>query len=629
VVHIATHLAALALLFGAFFGAGSAVAYAIRPLGLPREWSGLTAVVLGIAAWLTLLFVCAALGHLDRTPLLGLVFAAAVLAIVITWRHRSAHLAGFRRLVRDAPSSGVALIAVAAPVVVLAALCFISLTPLVGWDDSVAHLTLPRIYLAHGGFVRVPFNVYSNWPLNPQLLYALAMLVQDYILAKLVHLAFLGLTVFAVYRLTSTYSSPLGGCVAAALLLANPVVLDEARSAYIDLAFAFFFFMAFVCALEHIEQRRVGPLLLSGICCGIVAGTKLTGAIAAPCIALLVIVARIRRSQWTELHSAVADALLWIALPAVLLALPWYLRAYVYTGNPFYPLFYERFGGPEWSSALNQQFLAWQQSIGMGRQLADYLLLPLRVAVSGGDDYGHFDGRINPLWVILVPFSLTCIRSSAVIARSLGVAGLYFIVWAATSQQARFLIPMLPLLAVAAGVALSTTVERTLALRPVHVVTVSAVVVLSLLWTTRSVIRDGAVAAREMIVGGVEVPGEARNDVERFISEQLPAATRLMLLNTNQGFFIERDYVADSFFEASQLNALVLQGDGGAPGISRRLRKMGITHVLFARRDWGIPYPPALSEFLANQGLAQLIFASPDKEYLLFQVRGATASNGG
>jgi hypothetical protein len=71
------------------------------------------------------------------------------------------------------------------------------------------------------------------------------------------------------------------------------------------------------------------------------------------------------------------------------------------------------------------------------------------------------------------------------------------------------------------------------------------------------------------------------------------------------------------------MNALVLQGDGGAPGISRRLRKMGITHLLLARREWAIPYPPALSEFLENHGLTQLIYTSPDGEYLLFQIRGA------
>ena len=620
--HIATHLAGLALLFAAFSGAGAAIAYVVPPLGLGREWRGLTRIVLGVAAWLTLLFICAALGHLRRVPLVGIALAAAGLAIAVGWRQRTDSLLALRACLHGRPSRSLAWIALAAPLLVIAALVFISLTPNVGWDDSVAHLTLPRIYLAHAGFVRVPFNVYSNWPLNPQLLYAFAMLVQDYILAKLVHLAFLGLTVFASYRLASTYSTPLGGGVAAALLLANPVVLDEARSAYIDLAFAFFLFMAFVYALQHLEQRRAAPLLLSGICCGLVAGTKLTGVVAAPCIALLVIVSRTAASRSREFRRACADAALYVALPAVLLTAPWYVRSYWYTGNPVYPLFYGTFGGPEWNTDVNRQFVEWQQSIGMGRRLIDYVLLPLRVALYGGDDYAHFDGRINPLWVLLVPFSLTFVRSSPLVRRSLAVAGLYFVLWAATSQQARFLIPILPLLASAAGVALATALEKIGRVRPAYVAAASAAVCLALLWSTRFVILDGATAARQILASGVNVPGDAANGAERFISERLPANARLMLLNTNQGFFIERDYIADSFFEASQLNALVLQGDGGAPGISRRLRSMGITHVLLAARDWGIPYPGALSDFLGNSGLTRLIYTSPDGAYRLFEVRG-------
>ena len=47
-----------------------------------------------------------------------------------------------------------------------------------------------------------------------------------------------------------------------------------------------------------------------------------------------------------------------------------------------------------------------------------------------------------------------------------------------------------------------------------------------------------------------------------------PADAKLMLLNTNHGFFCHRDFVADSFFEASQINALFLGADG-KKGIDR------------------------------------------------------------
>ena len=619
--HVPTHLAAIVLLFAAFYGAGAAIAFVLPPLGIRLEWRPLVLIVLGITGWLVVLFLCAVFHRLDRASLVVGAVATATFGVVDASRHARGYSTAVHAVASDPLPANVALAALTAPAIVFVALLLISLTPYIGWDDSVAHLTLPRIFLAHDGFVRVPFNVYSNWPLNPQLLYAFAMLVDDYIVAKLVHLTFLGLTAFAVYRLTSA-SSRLAGVIAVMLLLANPVVLDEARSAYIDLAFAFFLLMAFICALQYLDERRTMPLVLSGVCCGLVAGTKLTGAIAAPCIGLLVIGSRVAPNKWNELRSACIDALLYLALPAAILAAPWYVRSYVYTGNPFYPLFFERLGGPEWNSDLNRQFIDWQQSIGMGRGLLDYAALPFRVALYGGDDYAHFDGRINPLWAVLVPFTLTAFRASPLVRRSLAIAALYFIVWAATSQQARFLIPILPLLAVAAGVAVALALERVVPGRSAAIAFVAVLMGLAVLLDARFVVMDGVRAARIVLASRLDVPGDARNDVEQFISERLPANARLMLLNTNQGFFIDRDYVADSFFEASQLNALVLQGNGGAAGISRRLRGMSITHVLLARRDWGIPYPPALADFLNNPGLSELIYTSADAEYRLYTVRG-------
>ena len=63
-----------------------------------------------------------------------------------------------------------------------------------------AHLTLPRIWLAHGGFFPMPFNVYAHWPSYVQMLYGLGLAVEDYVLGKLLHLMFLGLLTVAVYR---------------------------------------------------------------------------------------------------------------------------------------------------------------------------------------------------------------------------------------------------------------------------------------------------------------------------------------------------------------------------------------------------------------------------------------------
>src|SRR6185436_1566270 len=149
------------------------------------------------------------------------------------------------------------------------------LAPSLGWDAMTYHLTLPKTYLQHGGFVHLPFNVYSHWPSNVQLLYGLGLAVEDYVLGKLLHLMFLGLLTVAVYRFAAR-AAPWAGVVAASLLLANDVVLEEAHVANIDIGVAFFFFMAVALAVEFRETGKRNALVLSGVFCGCVAGSKKT-----------------------------------------------------------------------------------------------------------------------------------------------------------------------------------------------------------------------------------------------------------------------------------------------------------------------------------------------------------------
>ncbi|MEW5807303.1 MAG: hypothetical protein AB1756_08170 [Acidobacteriota bacterium] len=91
----------------------------------------------------------------------------------------------------------------------------------------------------------------------------------------------------------------------------------------------------------------------------------------------------------------------------------------------------------------------------------------------------------------------------------------------------------------------------------------------------------------------------------------------MMLLNINYGFFLERDYIADSFFEASQMNAL-LHESGLEKGMKEMLKRMGITHILYSTRDWGIEYPSYLQEFLKDH--AAPVCVTQDEQLTLYRI---------
>ncbi|HSM52480.1 MAG TPA: hypothetical protein VLA75_13865 [Thermoanaerobaculia bacterium] len=566
------------------------------PLPGPR-WAG--CVLLGALAWTGYLFVLAALGWLGRPGVLaGL--ALVGLARVVTSRRGEENAMEVEE--RESPTveivrGRIATRLFALLVAALFALLFlVALNPSPAWDAEVYHLTVPKLWLEAGGFVRVPLNVYSLWPMNFQLLYAGAMAAGGHLLATLLHW---GAALLLVVLLWRGAGGRVGGAVAAGLLLANELVLFEARAAYADLALA----LAGLAAFLLLERGLAGEisaraLLPAGVVLGWAAGAKPTGALLAIALGLVALAVAARRAGWARGLGAVA---LGLVLPVALLLAPWLLRSAWETGNPVYPMLHGWLGGPEWGAGLTERLVAWQRGMGMGRSAIDYLLLPWRVVTEGGEGYARFDGRLGPLWLLAVPGAFLAARGRPGVARPLAAAGLLFGLWAAGPQQLRLLLPALPLAALAAGRAVAALDLRLADSRRRSLLAWAAVALLAVaLWPATE--RERARAARiapPLLARGPEVREMAVPPVMRWVGEHLPADAHLLLVNTNQAFFCPRPCLADSFFEASQI-ALLLAGAGDAATAAARLRELGVTHLLVDPVPRGAAYPRGLLELAAG-----------------------------
>jgi hypothetical protein len=277
-IYILTHCLALALLGGLVWLAGQVLGARLlaEDFGTLRT---LGCFVLGFSFWIVWTFVLAALGMLQSAavafPALVLV-AIFVLKGLSRWRSKRRPWHGFA-----APALLTRVVPAVVVVGILAPLALLAMSPPVSWDASTYHLTLPRLYLEHGGFRPVEFSVYSHWPQNIELLFSLALLAMDHALAKMVHFGFGLLTLYALlvgYREVQPKGT-LGGWLAAAFFLANGVVAFEMRVAYVDLAHAFFFLSAFFFLLRFRADPDANSrtLLLAGLSCGLMAGVKVSG----------------------------------------------------------------------------------------------------------------------------------------------------------------------------------------------------------------------------------------------------------------------------------------------------------------------------------------------------------------
>ena len=508
--------------------------------------------------------------------------------------------------------------------VVLLAPCFLlAMSPEVAWDANTYHLTVPKLFIAAQGLRPVEFSIQSNWPLNTQLLFAVGMLFKDYILGTMVHFGFGVTTLYAIFTCCRRFHSTRVAWLAIFLFLTNHVVLWELTIAYIDLAYTFFFLAGFVFVLHAIEEPadRRAALLLSGLCGGILIGIKLNGFFGTGILAVFLVWQWLNHrgpDKWTRLREILA----WCVLPAAVLSIPWFVRTAWYTGDPAYPLLYGWFGGPDWSPLLSAQFADWQKGTGMGRSLIDYLLLPLRVILMGDVGYARFDGRICRWWIVLIPLAVAFGRKNPLVRRCLTAAGLYFVAWSVTSQQMRFLIPILPLLAIASAVTLDLLLDR---VRDTRRQRLLASVCLIAAGATAAGVNFIHYVTATMLLKDLHQHGDAVrkmavHPVYRFINERLPAEAKLLCLNTNHGFFLDRQYLADSCFEASQITDWLRGAAGSQREVRERLAARGITHVLIADKDWGIDYPQSLKELLSVPDSAKPIYRSDDGRFTVLEL---------
>ncbi len=137
-------------------------------------------------------------------------------------------------------------------------------------------------------------------------------------------------------------------------------------------------------------------------------------------------------------------------------------------------------------------------------------------------------------------------------------------------------------------------------------------------WASRYV-RSGSIeATRNLFVDPPNVHEWTPDTAFAFIRQQLPPNAKVLLLNTNHGFFLDRDYIADSFFEASQLNELITAARN-RDGLTRLFQRLGVTHVLEDRTPW-VSFPPILWSYIRDPDHAHRLYRSPTSSLRVYEL---------
>jgi len=299
--------------------------------------------------------------------------------------------------------------------------------PITSADALYHHAANPKLFEHEHRIVETPWAWNSYQPYTVELLVLNGFLLWDSVQGAFAPLLLALGTVAAVGFGAAREFGRGVGLLAAAALFVNAFAVWLATSTFVEFGFMLMFALAGWNVVRFARTDRVDALVLAGVFAGAAAGVKYPAAVAA--VVFAVAAGTVLRPRLSLRRVAL------FALPAVAVALPWYVKNWIVAGNPVYPLV---FGGlnPEAEIARRGSF----EQYGFGTSIGDLALLPFRLLVDAEPfDRGEF---ASPLLLIFAPLALLVPQARRYAAAVLAAGLVLVLGWFYGSQHARFLAPL-------------------------------------------------------------------------------------------------------------------------------------------------------------------------------------------
>ncbi|NOT46320.1 MAG: hypothetical protein HOP17_01030 [Acidobacteria bacterium] len=283
---------------------------------------------------------------------------------------------------------------------------------------------------------------------------------------------------------------------------------------------------------------------------------------------------------------------------AGLIASPWYLRTWQQTDSPVFPFYMNIWPGdaPGWDVERSNLFQAMNAQYGrVTNSPADYLLAPLNVSVRAQPELSrYFDGVLGVAFLIGLPlliFALWKFDLPVEIKIGSGIAAIVFLFWLFSSQQLRYLIPILPVLAIGIAAAVERIAEKRTPLYMAAKYSISVAAVCGLLTTFAWFLQK---APLRVVLGGEVRDHYLTRNLDYYPYYQALNTTtapdaRVWLINMRRDTYnIDRPVFSDYLFEDWTLKKMVWESKSVSE-LRAKAREMGITYML-TRHDFLFDY---------------------------------------
>lgn len=333
-----------------------------------------------------------------------------------------------------------------------------------GYDVVGYHLQVPREWFELGKIVPLHHNVFSFFPFNVEMHYLFAMHLMGgpwvaQFLAQMMHAAFIGLSVAAVY--TAVAERGRFVAIMAALLAASAPWMPMLGSiAYNEGGLLLYGTLAIAWALRAMNwllsssDRRNGTglmrlmqqhtFILAGLMAGFACGCKLTG------VPLLLIGIPVAMTAVILLRGIVlygvsikrlAKSIALFLFAGLLVFSPWLIRNYAWAGNPVFPEQQKLLGRGHFSQEQSDRFYKAHKT------RPDQQAMTVRVAELWRQVFAdwRFGYALLPIGGLAILLSLRRTESHFLLFMLLGLTAFWLLM---THLQGRFYVLAIPIVAI-------------------------------------------------------------------------------------------------------------------------------------------------------------------------------------
>ena len=477
-------------------------------------------------------------------------------------------------------------------------------------DEVIYHLPATKLFVEQGRIFPLYHQPLGNMPFLIHMIYAVCLLANSDIAAKLFSLLLTIVTSIALYGFAVRFLTRSVGVVAMFGLLSACMVVEVGVSTRIDVSLAGMLFLATYAMMVYLDTREIKWLFISAILSGFSVGIKLNALLWLSCLGVMLLfesVVRLRMSAPRVVKTTLLYVLITLAVSS-----PWLIKNAIWFHNPVYPFITGELadfndGQPRYFNradevkidahfdaarqASPEQFQSIKTKYDAAVETArddsrqrhpmrfwEYYTHPQNYSMG---DYRHYPSYlflVLPL-LLMVPQKrwLTWLTLSSVA---------FFLVLSSTSWIARFVLPIYPPLTLVSAYALVEFGKRFVPRRAKQLC----------FWVVGlCMLAPLAVHAHYLVnldhlgfVSGATSRSEFLSRIFYyppidFINRNLPEDAHVFSVGSEMCYHMRRPYISDGSWDGTEWRRLLAR-NASLDEVHRDLKSHGISHVLYA--DW-------------------------------------------